>query len=89
MALNISIKERQACRSFWWTKQHVVVSCFLPWKATSIAWTPRENHSGSVSIPQKNITFAKDYLAWIAQEASLVEREVGRMIVLSRLYSHI
>ena len=38
-----------------------------------IAWKPRKNQSGSVSIPQKYITFAKDNLARIAQEATHVE----------------
>jgi hypothetical protein len=38
-----------------------------------IAWKPRKNHSGSVSIPQKYITFAKDNLARIAEEATHVE----------------
>jgi hypothetical protein len=38
-----------------------------------IAWRPRKNQSGSVSIPQKYITFAKDNLARIAQEETHVE----------------
>jgi hypothetical protein len=38
-----------------------------------MAWKPRKNHSGSVSIPQKYITFAKDNFARIAQEATHVE----------------
>ena len=38
-----------------------------------ITWKVRKNHSGSVSIPQKYITFAKDNLAQIAQEATHVE----------------
>ena len=38
-----------------------------------IASKPWKNHSGSVSIPQKYITFAKDNLARIAQEASHIE----------------
>jgi hypothetical protein len=38
-----------------------------------IAWKPRKNYSGSVSIPQKYIIFAKDNLARIAQEATNVQ----------------
>jgi len=38
-----------------------------------IAWRPRKNHNGSMSIPQKYITFAKDNIARIAQEETHVE----------------
>ena len=37
------------------------------------AWKPRKDHSGSVSIPEKYITFAKDNRPRTAQEASHVE----------------
>jgi hypothetical protein len=34
----------------------------------SIAWKPWKNHSGSQSIPQKYMTFAKDNLPHLMRE---------------------
>ena len=47
-----------------------------------IAWKPRKNHSGSLSIPQKYITFAKESLA------RLVGDQVVKNLVEVKLFGY-
>ena len=60
-------------QSFRWKVDSEHGPSWVDTNSIFIAWKPRKNQSGSVSIPHKYITFAKDNLALIAEEATHIE----------------
>ena len=71
---------RDKNRKFCWRVEFEHAPRWINTNSIFIAWKLRKNHSGSLSIPQNYITFAKDNLAHLTGESS--QWDLGRSQVV-------